>query len=183
MDDFKFKPTPVETLPAVVTPTQLTDEVQEGVPIPYKVPDYEDAIPVGKSLGIVGGIIVCIAIVFFLAKTSHSVDLNQANKNDVDFSKMNGGQKQQGQVAGMQSYGPPAPSEKTNSNEAMSPTPTEKDDSPTPTSTPSPTPSPTPTSTPQPTNTPTPTATMTPTPSETPTPTATPTSNPTPTGT
>jgi hypothetical protein len=164
--------TPDQNLPAVVTPAtpQELPQVLEGVPIPYKVPDYEDSIPVGKSLAIVGGILGVIVGIFFLAKTSTSVDLQGASKNDVDFSKMKAGQnQQQGQVAGAQSYGPPPPS--------GSPAPTikaEKTPTPTEAATPTPThsPTPTPTNSPDPTNTPTPTFTPTPTvPTETPTPT------------
>lgn len=152
----------METIPNV-TP----DEVPEGTPIPFKVPEYEDAIPVGKSLAIVGGIIACIIAVFFMARTSSAVAPKQP-ANDVDFSKMNGAKQQQGQAAGMQSYGPPPPSASTSPKTSATPSPTLTD-----------TPTPTQTTTPEPTGTPSPTPTNsptnTPTPSPSPTPTATPT--------
>lgn len=131
------------------------EQVSGESPTPFKVPDYEDALPVGKSLAIVGGIIVLIIGIIFLAKTSKNVDLKPP-KNEVDFSKMNARQQQpqqQGQVAGVQTYGPPDPSVSPDLKTDKTPTPTPTQaPSPTPTSTPAPTP----TATPQPTATPTP---------------------------
>ena len=173
-----------QNLPVVATPETPVQqgEVLEGVPTPYKVQDYEDAIPVGKSVAIVGGILLLIVGIFFLAKTSRPADLTPEG-NQLDFSKMNAKQQQQqqrGQVAGAQTYGPqgaPPASVSPSENVKKTPTPTEAG---TPTPTSSPTPKPTEASTPTPTPTNTPTQTPTETPSPTESVTLTPTTSPTP---
>lgn len=171
-----------QNLPVVATlePPVQQGEVHEGIPRPFKVQDYDDAIPVGKSVSIVGGILLLIVGIFFLAKTSRPTDLTP-DSNQLDFSKMNAKQQpqRQGQVAGAQTYGPqgaPPVSTAPTDKATKTPTPTEAA-SPTPTS--SPTPKPTEANTPTPTQTPT----QTPTPTETPTPTAvtpSPSTSPTP---
>lgn len=169
---------PTPPSPQVIVPATIADqpqEVLEGVPIPFTVPEYQDAIPVGKSIGIVGGILAAIVGIFFLARTATPEALSEAQQQNVDFNKMNGQQKQQGQVQGMQTqmYGPQAapPGSVSPTDKAKkSPTPTDEA-----TPTPSETPTPTPTNKPdEPTNTPTPSPTVTPSPTLTPTITPTP---------
>lgn len=163
--------TPSEIVPPGVLQHVQEPEVLEGVPVPYTVPEYQDAIPVEKSLAIVGVIFAVIIGIFFLAKTSSPSALSEAQQQNVDFSKMKG--QPQGQVQGMQTqiYGPhEGPSTSPTDKASKTPTPTEE-------STPTPTETPTPT----PTDSPDPTDTPTPTPTETPSPTPTPTETPSPT--
>jgi hypothetical protein len=148
------------------TPPSENKPFNDEAPFEYVVPEYPDALPIGKSLTILGGVLG-VVVLFFFFMSHKEASLPQMPKDKVDFAKMKTSpQTSQSQVAGAQSYELPSPPPKS------SPTP-KTSEAPTPTSAPS-----SPTNTPTPTPTNSPEATATPTPTETPTPTPTEASTP-----